>query len=62
MIAQKQPERLLRIRDVIARTSLSRSHIYALVGRNKFPAPRKLGTKCSRWIESEVDAWIANAS
>lgn len=57
-----QPERFLRISDVVARTALSRSHIYALVGREAFPAPRKLGAKCSRWIESEVDAWINKAS
>ncbi|WP_313228539.1 helix-turn-helix transcriptional regulator [Sphingobium yanoikuyae] len=56
------PERFLRISDVVARTALSRSHIYALVGREAFPAPRKLGAKCSRWIESEVDAWINKAS
>lgn len=57
-----QPERFLRINDVVARTALSRSHIYALIGREQFPAPRKLGAKCSRWIESEVDAWISKAS
>lgn len=57
-----QPERFLRINDVVARTALSRSHIYALVGREEFPAPRRLGAKCSRWIESEIDAWIAKAS
>lgn len=58
----QQPERFLRISDVVTRTALSRSHIYALVGRDAFPAPRKLGAKCSRWIESEVDAWINKAS
>ena len=52
-------QRFLRISDVIARTALSRSHIYNLIGREQFPAPRKLGARCSRWIESEVDAWIA---
>ncbi|ATI82881.1 helix-turn-helix transcriptional regulator [Sphingobium yanoikuyae] len=57
-----QPERFLRISDVVARTALSRSHIYALISREAFPAPRKLGLKCSRWIESEVDAWINKAS
>ncbi|WP_030540315.1 AlpA family transcriptional regulator [Sphingobium sp. DC-2] len=54
-----QHERFLRIGDVIARTALSRSYIYVLIGRNEFPAPRNLGTRCSRWIESEVDAWIS---
>ena len=58
MIAQTH-ERFLRIGDVIARTALSRSYIYVLIGRNEFPAPRNLGPRCSRWIESEVDAWIS---
>lgn len=60
MISQN-PDRFLRISDVVARTALSRSHIYNLIGRDQFPAPRRLGTRCSRWIESEVDAWIAKA-
>jgi prophage regulatory protein len=52
------PTRLLRLSEVIERTALSRSHIYALIERNQFPAQRKLGAKCSRWVEAEIDAWI----
>ncbi|WP_311270867.1 AlpA family phage regulatory protein [Sphingobium sp. WCS2017Hpa-17] len=55
-------DRLLKISDVMERTALSRSHIYTLVGRGQFPAPRKLGPKCSRWVESHVDAWVRNAA
>lgn len=51
------PERLLKIGDVMERTSLSRAHIYALMKRGDFPAQRKLGHRCARWVESEVDAW-----
>lgn len=51
------PERLIKITEVMARTSLSRSHIYALIERGDFPAQRKLGHRCARWVESEVDAW-----
>jgi prophage regulatory protein len=51
------PERLLTIREVMARTSLSRSYIYALMRKGAFPDQRKLGHKCARWRESEVDAW-----
>lgn len=53
-----QPPRLLRIEDVMERTSLSRSHIYSMVRRHEFPSPRKLGPKCSRWLESDVVAWV----
>ncbi|SNS21198.1 transcriptional regulator, AlpA family [Sphingomonas laterariae] len=50
--------RLLRITDVMERTALSRSHIYAMVRAEQFPAPKRLGAKCSRWSEGDVDAWI----
>lgn len=53
-----QPQQLLRIADVMARTALSRSYIYALIGRGEFPAQRSLGYKCSRWDAEEVDAWV----
>lgn len=52
-----QPVRLLKIAEVMHRTSLSRSTIYALIEKGKFPQQRKLGHKCSRWVESEIDAW-----
>ncbi|CDO35788.1 AlpA family transcriptional regulator [Novosphingobium sp. KN65.2] len=61
-MSAKQAERLLKIGEVIERTSLSRSHIYALIERGDFPAQRKLGYKCSRWVEREVDAWLEKAA
>ncbi|WP_028491939.1 AlpA family transcriptional regulator [Thioalkalivibrio sp. ALE19] len=50
-------ERLLRIRDVLDRTAMSRSAWYALIAQNKAPAPVKVGA-AARWPESVVDAWI----
>jgi prophage regulatory protein len=49
------PESLLRLPEVIRRSGLCRAKIYREVG---FPKPLKLGTS-SRWIASEVDAWVA---
>ncbi|OOC10586.1 helix-turn-helix transcriptional regulator [Thioalkalivibrio halophilus] len=51
------PERLLRLRDVLDRTSMSRSAWYALIQRGEAPAPVKVGA-AARWPESAVDAWI----
>lgn len=51
-------DKLLRIADVMALTSLSRSHIYALARRGQFPAQISLGRKCARWRESAVRQWI----
>lgn len=55
-----QPERLLKIDEVMRRTSLSRTHLYTLIKRGDFPAQRKMGYKCSRWVESEIEAWVSN--
>jgi prophage regulatory protein len=53
-----QSRQLLRISDVMERTALSRSYIYAKVKRGAFPAPISLGYKCSRWLAEDIDAWI----
>lgn len=57
IMAKQPPERLIKLSEVMARTSLSRAHIYALIKKGAFPIQRKLGNKCSRWLESEIDAW-----
>ena len=53
-------EKFLRLPEVRARTGLSRSTIYALIGRDEFPRHVPLGLRCVGWLESEIDAWIAN--
>ena len=54
--------RILRIREVMERTSLARPTIYLFVSEKRFPAPIPLAPKGARhvcgWLESEVDAWI----
>ena len=52
------PVRLLRIREVQARTGLSRSTIYAWSADGRFPAPVRLGGRVARWVEAEVDDWL----
>lgn len=52
-------ERILRLRDVLARTGLTRSMAYALVKAQDFPTPINLGARAVGWLESEIDAWIA---
>ena len=53
------PARFLRIREVVERTGLSRSTIYARLGQGGFPRPVSLGGRTVRWIEAELDEWIA---
>ena len=54
-------DNILRWSEVARRIPISRSHAHALVSRGKFPAPIKIcGSRSSGWLESEIDAFIAN--
>ena len=54
-------ESLLPIADVIRRVGFGRSTIYARIAAGTFPRPRaEPGTGSVRWLESEVDAWVAD--
>ena len=50
--------RFLRLPEVIARTGLKRSSIYAAIQAGTFPAQIPLGERAVGWDESEVSAWI----
>jgi|SaaInlStandDraft_2_1057019.scaffolds.fasta_scaffold60501_2 prophage regulatory protein len=50
---------LERLPSVVQRTTLSRSHLYALVKDGKFPKPIKLGSRSVAWRVEDVEAWIA---
>lgn len=56
--AQK-PRRLLPLAEVMTRVGLRKSAIYERISRGEFPAPVTLGST-SRWVESEVEGWIAD--
>ncbi|WP_049071879.1 helix-turn-helix transcriptional regulator [Klebsiella michiganensis] len=53
-------ENFIRLSEVIKRTGISRSSIYRLVNKNKFPAPVKISEKAIAFIEREVNDWIEN--
>jgi prophage regulatory protein len=50
--------RIIRIRDVIALTGLSRSAIYAAVKAGTFPRQVKLSARSSGWVRGEVVEWM----
>lgn len=50
----------LRLPHVMAKTGLSRTHIYRLIRREEFPRPFKLSDRLAIWNEAEVDAWLSN--
>lgn len=55
----ENPPRLLRLREVLARTGLSRSGLYDLASKDGILRPVKLGRRASAWIEQEVSEFIA---
>jgi prophage regulatory protein len=62
----KAPSKILRIRQVQARTGLGRSSIYEKLNKNSsrydedFPRKIKIGISAIGFLESSVDAWIDN--
>lgn len=49
---------LLRIRGVIEATSLSRSQIYRLMNRGRFPRSFKISEGVTCWLASDIDRWV----
>jgi prophage regulatory protein len=49
-------QKLIRLKDVIRITSLSKSQVYALIAEHKFVRQVKIG-RSSRWPLDAVNAW-----
>jgi prophage regulatory protein len=49
---------IIRLKDVIALTGLSRSPIYLRMVQGKFPKKINLGSRAVGWLSSEVNEWI----
>lgn len=51
-------KKIIRLRQVLAKTGQSRSGLYSAVSKGAFPSPVKLSERCVGWLDDEVDAWI----
>ncbi|ELZ1191566.1 TPA: AlpA family transcriptional regulator [Vibrio cholerae] len=51
--------RLIRFREVLTMTGLSRSSLYRFIEENQFPTQVQLGGRAVAWVEGEVQEWIA---
>ncbi|MBM3575262.1 MAG: AlpA family phage regulatory protein [Alphaproteobacteria bacterium] len=51
-------DRIIRIRTVIERTSLSRSTIYRQMKNETFPQQVRISVTGAGWRESDVNKWI----
>ncbi len=63
-MSQKQVEssvkRLLRIKEVLARLSISRSSFLEGCRTGRFPQPIKIGPRTTVWKAEDIDAFIEN--
>lgn len=51
---------VLRLPAVKSRTGLSRTSVYKKIALGEFPPPIRLGARAVAWVESEVEAWLAD--
>lgn len=58
MDEKKSPSRILRLKDVMYLTGLSRSSIYKYIGEQNFPQSFSLGARRVGWLEEDIEAWI----
>lgn len=54
---KRQPMKLIRMPEVIARVGLQKTAIYDRIEQETFPKPIKLGS-ASTWIDHEITSWI----
>lgn len=50
--------RLIKLKEVMQKTSLGHSSIYKFIAEGTFPKQVSLGAKSVAWVESEVNDWI----
>lgn len=53
-------ERIISLKQVTERTSLSKTHTYRLINAGLFPRPIPLGPHRVGFVESEIEKWIAS--
>jgi prophage regulatory protein len=51
-------KKLLRLKQVVETTALSRASIYRQIQSQTFPRPVKIGPNSVAWIEGEVQEWM----
>ena len=56
---QNENIRLIRRKEVQAKTGLGASSIYAMMQQGTFPKAVNISERRVAWIESDIDKWIA---
>lgn len=55
-----EPDRIIRLKTVLARTGLSRSTLYRKIAEGTFPAQIKISVNGAGWRESDINQWVAD--
>ncbi|QYJ77927.1 helix-turn-helix transcriptional regulator [Shewanella acanthi] len=50
--------KLIKLKEVIEITCLTKATIYRMIAAGKFPKQVSLGDRAVAWIESEIEGWI----
>ena len=56
---QNENVRLIRRKEVQAKTGLGASSIYAMMQKGTFPKAINISERRVAWIESDIDLWIS---
>ncbi|SFJ91479.1 transcriptional regulator, AlpA family [Sphingomonas sp. NFR04] len=54
----QHPDRILRIKAVMALTGLTRSTLYRKMDAGTFPKNTRISARCVGWRESAVSEWL----
>jgi prophage regulatory protein len=54
----QDPDRIIRLRTVLARTGLSRSTLYRKITEGTFPAQLRISIHGAGWRGSDIDKWV----
>ena len=52
------PDRIIRLKTVVARTGLSRSTLYRKIADGTFPTQLRISIHGAGWHESDIDLWV----
>lgn len=50
--------RLIRLKEVMAITGLSRSSIYRYIDEGRFPEAVSIGSRTVAWVDREILRWV----
>ena len=50
---------IIKLPELVERIKVSRAAVYAMIARDEFPRPVRLGRRAVGWRVDDVEAWIA---